>query len=359
MSYNLEDIVKAIDLSSLPIGKKLARSIFDWKGRLLLPRGIELKASHLLHLINLECEQIYIEEDELLDSDETRKTPGDNPLELRLQRVFIQVVENIKNLMAKIVAGHIVKRGEVEEAIDLLYEEVTNTNNVLHCLWDLRHRDEYTFQHSVAVSVLSVKIGQILDLPENKIRSLGLAGLLHDMGKCRISVDILNKAGSLSYDELQEIYRHPRYGYDIVKQIDFKDPAILAAVLQHHEHLDGRGYPRQIRSDDINLFSRVVAVADVFDALTSERFYRPRFPLLQALDELQRETSGHLDPLIAKRVVQYVMNMSTGETVMLSTGEKATIILPNEIEPLRPLVKTDKTFIDLRQNRKISIENRF
>lgn len=342
-----------IDVKSLPVGKKLARDIFDIHGRLLLPRGVVLKASHVQHLAEMNYSKIYVEADDIPINTNVQK--GETT---HLPVVFKYAVQQIKDMMSKVVAGHIIKCSEVEETINLLYPEIVQTNNIINCLWDLRQQDNYTFEHSVAVSVIAVKIAEIVNIPEAERKSIGMAGLLHDMGKCRISPDILNKPGRLSRDEYELIHQHPLFGYDIVKEINLPDPHILTAVLQHHEYQNGKGYPKRIRADHIHVYSCIIAVADVFDALTSERFYRPRFSLLEALNEMKEETSGHLDPVITRRLIQYVVNIVPGQDVQLNTGEQATIIVANENEPLRPLVKTSKRFIDLRVERDISIEKR-
>lgn len=342
-----------IDVGSLPVGKKLARDIFDIRGRLLLPRGVVLKASHLQHLAEMNYSKIYVEAEDIPINDDLQKGEATH-----LPVVFKYAVQQIKDMMSKVVAGHIIMCSEVEETINLLYPEIVHTNNIISCLQDLRQRDNYTFEHSVAVSVIAVKIAQIMDIPETESKHIGMAGLLHDMGKCQISPDILNKPGHLSRDECELIHQHPLFGYNIVKEINLPDPHILTAVLQHHEHQNGKGYPQQIQADRIHIYSRIIAVADVFDALTSERFYRPRFSMLEALNRMKEETPGHLDPVISRRLIQYIVNIVPGQSVLLNTGEQATIIIANENEPLRPLVKTTKRFIDLHAERDISIENR-
>jgi len=349
--------LKAIDLSSLPIGKVLARDIYDSEGRLLLPKNILLKPSHMQHLLNLNHKIIYVIED--LVGNHPRAPKSALELEETLLPVaFASAVETIRHLMCEVIEGHIIKRSEVEDTIDLIMPEILHTNNVWHCLDNVRVKDDYTFQHSVSVCVIAVKIGQTLDMPETQLRHLGIAGLLHDVGKAKIPQQILQKPGPLTTAECMEMRKHPLYGSQIVNDISFSDRDIVTAVLQHHEYADGRGYPMQLSAEKIHPYSRIIAVADVFDAITSERYYRPRFPLLQAVEEITRETCGHLDPIITRRLVRYILNIVPGEKVQLNTGERARVVLANESEPMRPLIQTADRFIDLSQERDISIENR-
>jgi HD-GYP domain-containing protein (c-di-GMP phosphodiesterase class II) len=172
-----------------------------------------------------------------------------------------------------------------------------------------------------------------------------------------ISLDIINKPGPLDDKEFKEIKKHPVYGYQIVNEIKLEDQDIPQAVLQHHEHQDGNGYPLGIRGDRINSFARIIAVADVFDALTSDRAYRPRMPLLQAVDIIIKSSCGQLDPLASRRLLSYVLDITTGEKVILSTGEEATVILKNEVDPARPLVRIGDNFLDLKTNRDVFIKD--
>lgn len=335
----------------------LARDIYDSEGRLLLPKGIMLKPSHLQHLLNLNHKTIYVIEETHSNHPQPKKIRQEQEESL-LTVAFASAVETVRNLMCQVIDGHIIKRSEVEDTIDLIVPEIIHTNNVWHCLNKIRVQDDYTFQHSVSVCVIAVKIGQAIDMPEGHLRQLGIAGLLHDVGKARIATEIIKKPGPLNPAELVEIRKHPLYGSQIVNDISFPDREIVTAVLQHHEYADGRGYPLQLSAENIHPYSRIIAVADVFDAITSERYYRPRFPLLNAIEEITRETCGHLDPIITRRLVRYILNIVPGEKVQLNTGEKARVILANEREPMRPLIQTADRFIDLSEERQLTIENR-
>lgn len=348
----------------VPVGKKLARDLYTNGGELLLPQGTVLKPSHLLYLSKFDYHQIFILEEEEenyeiklvhsmdeVDSD-VKKQEG------LLSVAFVNATEKFKRIMSDVINGHIIKKSEVEETMDIIFPEVIRTNNIMRCLQTIRDKDEYTFQHSVSVSVIAIKLGQNMEMSENQLINLGIAGLMHDLGKAMVPASILHKPTHLSVQECQEMQKHPLYGYRLVKEIPFHDKKILNAVLQHHERQDGKGYPLRSTSNDIDPFSKVVAVADVFDALTSERYYRPRFNLLKAIDEIIKETTGHLDPVITRCLTRYIMNIVPGEAVKLSDGQMATVVIVNESEPMRPLVKTAERFIDLSREREISLENR-
>lgn len=331
-----------ISLTSLPIGKTLARDIYDQKGRLLLPKDTVLQPSHVQSLLRLEYNTVYVIE-------------GDGPVKDKsaLPSAYLTAVEEFRKVMDTLMQGGEASRHQVEQTIDLLYPHVQETNNILSCLRNLRSRDEYTYQHSVAVSVLAIKLGQTMNIPTEDLRILGSAGILHDIGKCRIPLDVLNKPGKLDDDEWKLMYCHPLFGYDIVQKMHFTDSRVALSVLQHHEHMDGSGYPEGKRGNEIHFFAQIVAVSDVFDALTSERFYRSCVPMFPAIEEIMALTAGHLNPLISHQLLKYILDVLPGEQVLLNTGDLATIIRTSVDEPSRPLVSIGERFIDLRMERNI------
>ncbi|WP_061215277.1 HD-GYP domain-containing protein [Syntrophomonas wolfei] len=344
------------DISGLPLGRRLAQDLYAFDGHLLVAKGIVLQESHLQQLRQRGYEYVYIQEED--EVNENSLNQGiDYLIDKQLPKVFSISVESMRHMMARVSSGHMIKAVEVEECIDLVYDHVLRTYNVFKYLQNLRNKDEYTLQHSVSVGILSIKIGQSLGLDTDKLRNLGIAGLLHDIGKSMISPDIINKPGPLDENEFKEIQKHPVYGYRIVNGIKLQDYDIAQAVLQHHEHQDGNGYPLGVQGDKINDFARIIAVADVFDALTSDRAYRPRMPLLQAVDIIIKSSCGQLDPLASRRLLSYVLDITTGEKVILSTGEEATVILKNEVEPARPLVRIGDNFLDLKTNRDVFIKD--
>lgn len=333
-----------ISLTSLPVGKTLARDLFDATGRLLLPRGTILQSSHVQRLLRLDYHTVYINE---------RDGPAGG--KSALPTAYITAVEGFRQVMEILLQEGEANRDQVEETVEQLYPHVLETNNILSCLRNLRSRDEYTYQHSVSVSVLAIKLGQTMKIPAADLKALGTAGLLHDIGKCRIPLNVLNKPGQLDDDEWKLINCHPVYGYDIVKKMHFDDPRVALSVRQHHEHLDGSGYPEGRTAGDIHFFARIVAVSDVFDALTSERFYRRRVPMIPAIKEVMASTTGHLDPEISCHLLKYILDVLPGEKVLLNTGELATVIRTFESEPSHPLVRIGERFIDLRMERKIRV----
>lgn len=339
-----------LNLNHLPVNQILARNIYDQDGNLLLAQGIVLEARHIEQLLIKGYQEVYLQEEKLPVEQtviEKRVVP--------LSPAMGTAVEHIKEFMLHVSSGHAITRNQVEETINLIYPEIVGTTNILNQIKLLREKDEYTMKHSVSVSVIAVKIGESMGIPEESLRNLGIAALLHDIGKARISMDLINKPTRLTPQELKEIQKHPLHGFKIVQDINIPDTEVVTAILQHHEHYDGSGYPFRVFGRKLHLFSRIIAVADVFDALTSDRPYRKAIPLFNALDEVVNNSMGHLDPTITRRLANYVLNMIPGEIVKLNDGSTASVVLVNRDEPHRPMVRAGNHFINLKEERQLHV----
>ena len=156
-------------------------------------------------------------------------------------------------------------------------------------------RDQYTHQHSRQVTDYALSIGSKLGFPEEKLEELEISALLHDVGKIGIEDSILLKTGKLTKEEFEKIQDHPRIGAEITKKVHFITSDIIAGILQHHEKLDGSGYPQRLKNGEIDLFGRIIAVADVFDALTTARPYKDPWPVEKALELLEKEAGTKFD----------------------------------------------------------------
>ncbi|WP_404461146.1 HD domain-containing phosphohydrolase [Sutcliffiella horikoshii] len=164
-------------------------------------------------------------------------------------------------------------------------------------------RDVYTFKHSERVTQYSIKIAKKLSLPKVNLENLFLSAILHDIGKINIPSEILNKPSKLTNEEFELIKKHPGDGADMVKDL-YYDDKIATIIKQHHERLDGRGYPGRLKGDEILLEARIIAVSDTFDAMTEDRAYRNAFTPEYAIDELQRLSPSQYDPDVVNALIE-------------------------------------------------------
>ncbi|MGB9768828.1 HD domain-containing phosphohydrolase [Dictyoglomus turgidum] len=189
------------------------------------------------------------------------------------------------------------KERELEEDLRRSVSKITNLyNQVINTLSSImEHKDSYTAYHQKRVAELSHAIAKEIGLPKDKVDAIRIGALLHDIGKIAIPGEILNKPGKLNNIEMEIVKTHPLTGYNMLKNVDFP-PEVLYIVLQHHERLDGSGYPEGLKNGEINLSARIVAVADVVDAMISHRPYRPPFGIDKALEEIEKNKGTKYDP---------------------------------------------------------------
>ena len=201
----------------------------------------------------------------------------------------------------------------------------------------LRTSDEYTFKHSVDVATMSMIIAKNMKMSSQDVYNIGIAGLLHDMGKSKIPLEILNKPGKLTTEEFSLMKEHSLMGYRIIKEKNEFNDSICFAVLQHHEKMDGSGYPMGVSSDKIVPYAKILSVVDVYDALVTERPYKKAYSQRTAV-EMVMSMSGELDINAMRSFLSSVILYPVDSTVELSNGEKARVVKNSELSALRPTV---------------------
>lgn len=217
-------------------------------------------------------------------------------------------------------------------------DEVTRDPQILMQISMLKAFDNYTFSHAVHVAVYASTLANFLKMPQDKIQELCLAALLHDIGKVDVPDEILNKPGSLTQEEFAIIKEHPRNGYKRVYKFSNVTKDILQAIYQHHEKMDGNGYPQRLTGEQIHPWARIISVADVYDAVTTDRVYRDSL-LPHVGAEILMSCAGQLDHNYIYTFLNNMPIYPVGSKVKLSTGEMGVVsrIIPNM--PLRPVIK--------------------
>lgn len=216
-------------------------------------------------------------------------------------------------------------------------------------------QDDYTYRHSIQVGMLSYYIADWMGYSKKEAYEIGKAGYLHDIGKCKISRDILDKPDKLTTEEFEKVKLHTVYGYEMIS--DSMDDKITAMVaLQHHERDDGSGYPRALREEQIHPYAHICAVADVYSAMTTNRVYQSKQQLLTVLRELYSLSFGKLNGKPTHAFIQQMLPNFIGKKVLLTTGESGIIVMNHPSDYFRPLVKTDDRFIDLSKEYHTSIQ---
>ena len=230
---------------------------------------------------------------------------------------------------------------DVKQAMPLVNEitaSVSRNRGALISLARLKTADDYTYMHSVAVCALMIALGHQLGLSPEETRQAGLAGLLHDIGKMAVPADILNKPGKLTDDEFVSVKKHAQAGHAILRGVDGIGEAALDVSLHHHEKIDGSGYPFNLKGNQISLMAKMGAVCDVYDAITSNRPYKPGWEPGHSIKRMAGN-QGHFDETILEAFIKSVGIFPTGSCVLMHSGKIGIVIDQHPGSLLTPTVK--------------------
>jgi len=330
---------------------KVARTIFNEQGVALINANSKLTTSIINKLEFLGYKGLLIE-DEMSEGIEYEEN-------FVSQELKISISKRLKNALAVHSNDESKLGNEVDGLKDIIsgvIEEMFSKRELNLNLLELKMFDNYTYFHSVNVSIISLSIAYHLNLNKNEMLTVGIAALLHDIGKIFVGTDILNKPDKLTEEEYEIMKTHSKKGYDILSK-DTNIPAkTTVTVLSHHEHYDGSGYPNGLVGDKIILYGRIVCIADVYDALTSDRPYRKGYTVLEGVEYLMANSGKLFDPELVKIFTSKVYPYPVGSSVKLSNGEVGLVIQNSKEFCLRPTIKIvsdhDSKIIDLINDKK-------
>lgn len=342
-------------ITELLPGDRLTADTFNGYGLHVLSKGTLLNSEEISLLLRHQIEYVDIEPRQTKPSDTTSyENAYKKQIEETVAPLFNEAVFGMKLLFEQAAESGKINEQYADETFKPLAENLLQVKDAVSLLLTLEGNDDYTYQHCVQVGILSYFIAKWKGMDEEQAVLAGKAGYLHDIGKCRISKSILYKPGKLTAQEFEEVKKHTVYGYDIIEQsIGSRDLALVA--LLHHERCDGSGYPRKLTGDQIHPLAKIVAVADVYSAMISNRVYQEKRDLLYVLKELHRLSFTELDPETTHTFIQHMIPNFIGKQVKLKSGESGTIVMTNPVDFFRPLVRMDDTFIDLSANSHLEI----
>jgi putative nucleotidyltransferase with HDIG domain len=264
-------------------------------------------------------------------------------------------VHSIKEVINDLASGKTLNYEKITEMSDALIGELHNRNGIIQCLSTIRDFDVYTYCHSINVALYSMLVARWVRLSIEEIREAVLAGLLHDIGKSHTPTVILNKKGKLNDDEFDIMKKHPIYGYNLAKEAPQISKEVLKAILMHHEREDGTGYPLGINGDQQGLYTKIVAIADVYDALTSERVYKQRITPFETFKIIERTGLGHFDTRILMTFLHNIASYYIGAGVVMSNGKKGTVAFVSSNCISSPIVLVEDKCIDLSRETELKI----
>lgn len=334
-----------ISINECRPGMKIAETIFNDYGAVIIARDTIINNSIIEKLEELGLKNIKI------FSTSDIKTYEKNIINDQ----YNTYIDTVEDVIQDINSGKDLEMEKIEYVTNSLMDTLKENTDIMSCIKQVRDADEYTFTHSVNVSLLSMLIGKWLNLSQENVKDLVYAGMLHDIGKAKIDLAILNKPGKLTDEEFEEIKKHVVYGYKIVENIPDLNKDIKEAVLMHHERENGKGYVLSATKDKINLFAKIVAIADVYDAMTSNRVYRSKRTPFEVLEHIRDMAFSEFDPNIALTFLTHMANYYIGDKCILNNGKVAEIIFidPNNIG--KPVIKVGDECIYLEHEPDIKI----
>ncbi|PKL46361.1 MAG: phosphodiesterase [Candidatus Riflebacteria bacterium HGW-Riflebacteria-2] len=255
------------------------------------------------------------------------------------KKTQVLAFKSVSDVIHQVKAGHGIDVKQTDEVSKKLVDEVLQQPDAIMNLMDIKSFDDYTFTHNINVATISLLIGLALKLPREEMDDLGIGALLHDVGKLKIPLSILNKDGKLTDQEFMEMKSHPTYGYEILSKSKGIPERARMVALQHHEKFQGGGYPRHLKGIEISLFGRICAVADVYDALTTDRPYRVAMTPYEAMKILTSGMDNHFDPKILGAFIRKFSLYPAGSLVSLNDGTVALVLKNNPSSVIRPVIK--------------------
>jgi putative nucleotidyltransferase with HDIG domain len=271
------------------------------------------------------------------------KTPTQAPVSVkaelnRARKICLDSKEAVSSMFAEARMGNAVSAEQAEPLVQEIAESVTRNPGALINVARLKTVDDYTYMHSVAVCALMTNLGRQLGLEESLLRAAGIGGLLHDLGKALMPLEVLNKPGKLTDAEFAIMKTHPTRGFEMLKEGGTSIEPVLDIALHHHEKVDGSGYPDGLSGDDITLLAKMGAICDVYDAITSTRPYKSGWDPAVSLQRMA-SWQGHFDNDIFKAFVKSVGIYPLGSLVRLESGRLGIVMESNPEAILTPQVK--------------------
>ena len=352
-------MLKKINVSDARLGMFITELCGNWMDHPFWKKEFELdKQKDLDTLQQCGIEEVWIDTEKGLDVERRpyvakdknavpeaaaaeRKVERHVPVQEEIQRaekVNFKAKRTTAFLFKEAHMGNALQTGEAVELVDDITHSVMRNPGALLNFARLKNKDDYTYQHSVAVSALMVALGRQMGIEGDMLRSIGLAGLLHDIGKMMLPDTVLNKPRLT--DEQYEVFKtHPRLGWKILKEAHDVDATVLDVCLHHHERVDGTGYPERLSGDDLTLFARMAAVCDTYDKLTSDRFNRKGVSPAEAIRRMTELRGTQLDQTVFHAFVKTVGIYPVGTMVKLKSGRLGIVTDQTSKSLLTPIVK--------------------
>lgn len=244
----------------------------------------------------------------------------------------------VSNFMSTVENGGGIDSALARKAVSECVDSILHSPDAMLWLSQLRNKDEYTAQHSLNVCILSIVLGRHINLSVADLNKIGLCGMMHDIGKLLIPPEILHKASPLDEEETRIMKTHTRLGYNLLRDSDNISSIVAIVALTHHEQLDGKGFPRRLEESGISHFTKIVSIANSYDAMTTDKGYKKGKTHLEATQILTNLTGTHFDPTLVVKFIESIGVYPPGSLVELTNGAVAMVVEVHENAKLRPKI---------------------
>jgi HD-GYP domain-containing protein (c-di-GMP phosphodiesterase class II) len=308
-----------ISFADLKPGMILAKPVRRAKdGVILLQNNIELTQTYIDKMKILNLDSIWVQDFHVPDEA--------GFLEPIREEMRSKAVSILRTTFSQLKDRKTVDTVKLVNLIKEILDYILSDARIIYTITKINAYDNYTFSHSVDVCVLAVLIGSIMGLNRNELEILGISGLLHDIGKINMDFRVLNKPFKLQREEYEQIKSHTRIGYELLKSRTNVSFLVPHMALQHHEREDGSGYPRGLSGNRIHRFAKVIAVADVFDAMTSQRIYQEPLPVSAAIQDIYENTPSKFSRDVVDNFMKIVTPYSKGSVLSLNNQQTVEVV---------------------------------
>lgn len=354
--------ILTIDTSQLLSGMILAEDVFTLRNERILPRNtiISPKIILKLKLNGIPKVMVYIPKN-LVNSQPAPESAQSSELKnsvefKKFKKYYMESLECLKQTFFGLLgySDAPFSPGLLLSSADALLKECRSSLRTFEMLACMRELNDLVYVHSLNVALICSSFGQWLNLSEPDKKDLLIGAMLHDIGKLKIPSEIMNKPTALTKEEYLIIRKHPQLGYDLLKKQSLSSN-ILDVVLFHHERSDGSGYPAQKKGTEIPPLAKITAIADVYDAMTSERSYRQSFCPFDVIHTFEEEGYAKYDAAYLYPILEHVSLAYMNATVQLSNSLIGEVVMINKMELSRPIVKVEKQFFDLSRLHDLTI----
>ncbi len=348
-----------IPIGQVVPGMTTARDIYSQNDQLILSKNNILHPNIIAKLMFYAVSNLYVYEPEEKDSigdsyyDKIKKSTEFQTFHI----VYREVLDELKECLNQVLQfNQPVSETQLIHRIKKIIQKGKGKYHLFELLYSVHEHDEMTLAHSINVALICNLFGQWLHMGEDEIDCLTLCGLMHDVGKIAVPQEILSKPERLTHEEFEIVKDHPEQGYLMLLTQDI-DPRIRLSALMHHERYDGTGYPFGKMGDEIHPFAMITAIADVFDAMTSNRVYRGAICPFSVLEMFEQEGKLKYDLNVSMPLMERVAEIYINHTVRLSNQSQGEVIMLNRHALSRPVVKVGNEFIDLSKQKNLKIES--